>query len=216
MASKDKNSTSQDKILYQIKRLGPRTARDLAALLEVTTMGIRQHLAQLETEGLVEALPEEARGRGRPARRWKLTHAGHQRFPDAHAQVTHDIIVSVRELLGEHAMEKVIERRTEETLAHYRSEMAAASTLEEKVGKLCELRSQEGYMAECRAHDDSSWLLIEHHCPICIAARACQGFCSSELDVFAALFEGVAQVTREDHLLHGGRRCTYRIAPQGA
>lgn len=206
-------ATSQDKILYQIKRLGPRTASELARLLGVTTMGIRQHLAQLERDSLVAALPGEAHGRGRPVRRWKLTGSGHGRFPDAHAQVTHDIIVSVRELLGEPAMDRIIEQRTADTLAHYRAEMRDAGTVQQKVEKLCELRSLEGYMAECMAAEGDDWLIIEHHCPICIAARACQGFCRSELDVFRLLFDGVARVEREDHLLHGARRCTYRISP---
>lgn len=212
MSAQEPNGTSQDKILYQIKRLGPQTAKDLGNLLNVTTMGIRQHLAQLDREGLVEAMPEESRGRGRPVRRWKLTALGHQRFPDAHAQVTRDIIVTVRDQLGEAAMDKVIEQRTRETLAHYRAEMAAATSVAQKVDKLCELRSREGYMAEVQP-DGDGWLFIEHHCPICIAASACQGFCRSELEVFQQVFDHTASVVREDHLLHGARRCTYRITP---
>jgi predicted ArsR family transcriptional regulator len=57
-------------------------------------------------------------------------------------------------------------------------------------------------------------LLIENHCPICAAARACQNFCRAELEVFRqALGEG-AEVTREEHLLLGARRCAYRITPR--
>lgn len=202
---------NQDKILYQIKRLGPRTARELGLALGVTTMGIRQHLVQLEAEGLVCPTPEESRGRGRPVRRWKLTTLGHGRFPDAHAQVTSDIIASVKSLLGDGAMDTIIDHRTRETLANYRATMDEMPDVADKVATLCELRSAEGYMAEYREMDEGHWLLIEHHCPICIAATACQGFCRSELDVFQALFDGVAHVEREDHLLHGARRCTYRI-----
>ena len=44
---------SQDKILYQLKRLGPLTAKLVGKELGMTTMGARQHLAQLESEGLV-------------------------------------------------------------------------------------------------------------------------------------------------------------------
>lgn len=205
---------SQDKILYQIKRLGPQTARELGEQLNVTTMGIRQHLAQLEKEALVEATPEESTGRGRPVRRWKLTRQGHGRFPDAHAQVTSELILAVRDLLGEPALDKVIEQRTRDTLSHYAEAMAGAGTLEAKVETLCNLRVREGYMAEVRRVDATTWLLIEHHCPICIAARSCQGFCRSELEVFQRLLDGMATVRREDHLLEGARRCTYRISGQ--
>lgn len=213
-------ASSQDKILYQIKRLGPRTARELSEYLGVTTMGIRQHLAQLEAQSLVEPLAplsdsphQVSRGRGRPVRRWKLTGRGHGRFPDAHAQVTWELITSVRDLLGEAALDTLIEQRRKETLAQYLAEITRGMALATRLEKLAELRSQEGYMAEVQSLDDGSFLLLEHHCPICLAARACQGFCASELSVFEAVFDDIATVTRESHLLAGARRCTYRITP---
>jgi predicted ArsR family transcriptional regulator len=204
--------TSQDRILYQIKRLGPQTARALAESIGMTTMGIRQHLKQLESDGLVSAMPEEHRPRGRPVHRWKLTAGGHNRFPDGHGQITSELIASVKEICGEKTLDTIIARRTRDTLQHYRQKMGAASNLEDRIGILCRLRSEEGYMAEYESTTDG-FLLKEHHCPICIAAESCQGFCRSELEVFQSLFTGAATVAREDHLLAGARRCTYRIRP---
>jgi predicted ArsR family transcriptional regulator len=54
-------------------------------------------------------------------------------------------------------------------------------------------------------------LLIEDHCPICAAAETCQGFCRSELAIFQKTLGEDVEITREEHLLSGGRRCTYRI-----
>ncbi len=206
------SSTSQDKILYQIKRLGPQSVKSLAETLDVTTMGVRQHIAQLAADGLIEALPEEPQPRGRPAKPWKLTEKGHQRFPDAHAQVTVDLILSVRELLGESAMDKIIEKRTGETFELYRRELEKHRTLAGKISQLARLRTNEGYMAEV-LEQEGEFILSEHHCPICVAAKSCQGFCRSELDVFQKLFDGSAIVVREDHILNGARRCSYRITP---
>lgn len=206
------SSTSQDKILYQIKRLGPQSVKSLAETLDVTTMGVRQHIAQLAADGLIEALPEEPQPRGRPVKPWKLTEKGHQRFPDAHAQVTVDLILSVRELLGESAMDKIIEKRTRETLELYRRELEKHRTLAGKISQLARLRTNEGYMAEV-LEQEGEFILSEHHCPICVAAKSCQGFCRSELDVFQKLFDGSAIVAREDHILNGARRCSYRITP---
>ena len=59
-----------------------------------------------------------------------------------------------------------------------------------------------------------AFLLAENHCPICIAARACQGFCRSELEVFKAALGPEATVERTDHIIAGARRCAYRIAPR--
>lgn len=206
------NASSQDKILYQIKRRGPQSVKSLAEILDVTTMGVRQHLTQLQSAGLIESLPEQPQPRGRPLKSWKLTQKGHERFPDAHAQITTDLILSVRELLGESAMDKIIEKRTADTFEQYSASLDKHNTLSGKVSALARLRTDEGYMAEV-IEDDGQYLLLEHHCPICIAAKSCQGFCRSELEVFQKLFEKIASVTREDHLLDTARRCSYRIIP---
>jgi predicted ArsR family transcriptional regulator len=66
-------------------------------------------------------------------------------------------------------------------------------------------------MAEWQREKDGSFTFVENHCPICAAAKACQGLCRSELEVFQrALGEG-AHVERTSHILTGARRCAYRI-----
>ena len=42
-------------------------------------------------------------------------------------------------------------------------------------------------MADMSQEEDGSWLWWESHCPICSAARACQGLCRSELALFRRL-----------------------------
>jgi len=54
-------------------------------------------------------------------------------------------------------------------------------------------------------------LLVEHHCPICTAASACAGLCSSELDLFRDVMGPAVRVERTQHLLAGDRRCAYRM-----
>jgi predicted ArsR family transcriptional regulator len=81
-----------------------------------------------------------------------------------------------------------------------------------RVRALGERRTAEGYLAEVIS-DADDLLLIEHHCPICSAATACQGLCRSELEVFQAALGPSVTVTREQHVLSGDARCTYRISP---
>jgi len=81
------------------------------------------------------------------------------------------------------------------------------------VKALAALRDREGYMTEVKAAPGGGFLLIENHCPICTAAKTCQGICQSEGQVFQSLMGTGAQVTREEHLLSGDRRCVYSIRP---
>jgi predicted ArsR family transcriptional regulator len=70
-------------------------------------------------------------------------------------------------------------------------------------------------MAEARA-EGGGYVLVENHCPICVAARACQGFCRTELDTFRAVLGPDASVERTEHIVQGDRRCAYRVSPQRA
>lgn len=59
---------------------------------------------------------------------------------------------------------------------------------------------------------EGSWLIIENHCPICSAARMCQGFCRAELELFQTVLN--ASVERVEYLLTDSRRCVYRVIQQ--
>ncbi len=71
----------------------------------------------------------------------------------------------------------------------------------------------EGYLAEAIPQGRSSVLLVEHHCPVCEAASACQGLCASELALFQRVLGDDVEVERVSHLLSGDQRCAYRITP---
>jgi len=207
---------SQDRIMHRLKTRGPQSVKILSKQLDMTTMGVRQHLAELESKGLVGQTQEERQTRGRPVHLWKLSAAGHGRFPDMHSQTTIELIDVIRSTLGEQSLNQLIEQRSEEIEAQYREQLGATEPdLQLQIERLAQLRSDEGYMAEVRLLPDG-FMLIENHCPICTAATSCQQFCETELDLFQRLFEDKAIVTRTDHLLAGARRCAYKITAIGA
>lgn len=205
---------ARDRLLFLLKSLGTATAATLAARLGVSVQAAREQLAALLRDGLV-AFEDEAGGRGRPKRRWRLTEAADGRFPDTHAALAVELIAAVRSELGEAALDRLIARREADTAGQYKTALAACRRLDLKLAKLAELRSAEGYMAEVsKAADGRGYLLIENHCPICAAARACQGFCRAELAAFQDALGDKVEVTRVEHILAGARRCAYRIAPR--
>ena len=198
-------------ILDRIKLAGPQTAGLLAEYIGITTMGIRQHLTRLESAGLVynRSLPNSG-GKGRPTSQWALTESGHQRFGDRHDNLSNELINNVRELFGEEGIQRLIEKRTTESVRSYSKALKNVKSLEKKVARLRDLRSSEGYMAHYEKAG-TGFHLIENHCPICSVAKACQGFCKSELDTFQeALGPGVS-VERVEHITAGAHRCVYRI-----
>jgi predicted ArsR family transcriptional regulator len=200
-----------DRLLHALKAAGAQTAATLAGRLGITAVAVRQHLEELGAQGLV-AHEDRREGVGRPKRYWSLTEAGHARFPDNHAGLTVELLEAVSSLFGARGLGRLIAHREAATLASYRQRLASARTLADKIKALARLRTEEGYMAEWRRDADGSFMLIENHCPICIAARTCQGLCHSELGIFAAVLGEGASVSRVEHVLAGARRCAYRVA----
>ena len=209
-------TAAKRRVLETLKRLGPTPAVALARHLGLTDVAVRQHLAALEGQGLVRPAPPVAgdapRGRGRPSAVWALTELADQLFPDRHAELTVGLISATRRALGAKGLEKVVAERGADQLRVYRKTLPPRSaSLKKRVEALAKQRSAEGYMAEVR-RERGGFLLVEHHCPICDAARTCQGLCASELEVFRKYLGSDVSIERVDHLLSDGDRCAYRIA----
>jgi predicted ArsR family transcriptional regulator len=200
------------RIVERLKRVESATAGDLAAEFGLTDTALRQHLDALEGAGLVTRSAAEPTGRGRPPVRWQLTAAAAADFPDRHGELTVDLIASIRSALGPRALGRVLEARADQQAKAYAASLAATRTIADRVAKLAELRSDEGYLAEARS-EGSTMTLIEHHCPIRDAAAVCDGLCASELDVFQRALGPQVTVTRTQHVLAGDRRCAYEITP---
>lgn len=202
-------NNSREQILYLLKTRGPQSAQFIAAELGISPVGARQHLKQLAGDGLLERF-DRAEKVGRPSSYWQLTEKAQGRFPDRHGDLTLGLIDNVRQVFGEEGLDALIAARKRESLADYRRALAGCANLDERVARLAQQRSREGYMAEVVREAAERWLLVENHCPICAAARSCRGFCRSELAIFRQCLEG-ARVERCEYLLEGARRCAYRI-----
>ncbi len=200
-----------ERIMLALKMRGAQTAAAIGDHLGTTGEAVRQQLVRLAEEGLVSS-HSVSQGVGRPSLFWDLTEAGNKRFPDTHADLTVQLLHSVRTILGDDALDTLIAHRETETRRQYQTRLKDLS-LDERVKELADIRSAEGYMADAEKREDGSWLLIENHCSICAAADACQGFCRSELQVFRAVLGPDVSVNRTEHILAGARRCAYVIAP---
>lgn len=206
------NLPDNEQAVWILKTKGPLPLQALADALGVTTEGARFQLHKLAAEGLVQAATA-VKGRGRPQQIWSLTEKGQSRFPDAHADLTIRLINSIRETLGEAALDAVILTQQHNSVRKYSNELKQYPGLKDKVAALAEIRNHEGYMAEC-IEDEQGLLLVENHCPVCAAAKACQGFCKAELEAFQTVFGNDVQIDRIDHIVTGARRCAYRITPR--
>jgi predicted ArsR family transcriptional regulator len=201
-------SPSKRRIVDVLKRRSS-TGPELAERFGLTREAVRQHLVELADNGLVRSTPRPTGGAGRPPVEWSLTELAVDLFPDRHADLTVSLIDSIRRVLGDDGLDAVVAARTAQQRSDYADRLVGA---DDRLAGLAEIRSEEGYLAEVvEAGDGRGRLLIEHHCPICDAATACQGLCRAELELFQDVLGTEVTVTREQHLVSGDERCVYRI-----
>ena len=215
MSIKDRNPgdlKTRRAIIRILKTQGPLDSAQIANQLELTAMAVRQHLYALQSEGHVEA-EERPVPIGRPAKHWRLTRDADQFFPEAYAELNVSLIDALRDTFGDDGVEQVLVSRCARQRKEYAKRIRPADSLEKKLKELARVRTEEGYMAEVKRHKNGSFLLVENHCPICAAANACLGFCSTELDLFRAILGPAVKIEREEHIVSGDRRCAYRVWP---
>lgn len=203
-------SGAKRRIIERLKRAESTTAPELAAEFGLTDTAIRQHLEALEVAELVERVSATSSGRGRPPVHWRLAPSASSLFADRHGDLSVELINSIRSALGEEALDQVVRARAARQLVAYRSALKGSASVADRVQRIAQLRTAEGYLAEAVESDDAI-TLVEHHCPIREAADTCAGLCSAELDLFQRALGTDVIVAREQHLLEGGQRCAYRV-----
>lgn len=202
------NSTPERMLVF-LKMRGPQPASVLSKAFEITNEGARLHLKKLMDDGLVLA-EKVSKGVGRPTVLYGLSEKGLERFPDTHAELTVQLLTSIKNILGQEALDQLVEAREKATSSRYEEALKDVDDVEEKLNRLVQIRSEEGYMAEWEK-DEEGYLFVENHCPICAAATECQGFCRAELHTFRMALGENVKIDRTDHIVGGARRCSYKV-----
>ena len=200
-------SETRMRILQLLKMRAGMTVSQLTDALSISQMGIRQHLAILESEDLVEYHREKQK-RGRPLHIYRLTDQANSLFPTTYANFAVGLMHEVAKFNGPGFINKVFQERMKSQLQAYQQRLQGKD-LPERVIELTRIRDEEGYMACCE-EDGDDYVLIEHNCPISVIAEEYPYVCEIELGLFRQSLG--TKVVREEHLMQGSHRCCYRIA----
>ncbi len=199
-------SDTRTRILQLLKMRAHMSISQLTDALHISSMGIRQHLAILEDEGLVE-YEREKQGRGRPYHLYKLTAEANNLFPTTYANFAVELMHEVAKFNGPRFINKVFRSRMQSQIHSYRQRLQG-KPLPERIKELAIIRDEEGYMARAD-EDNTDYLLTEHNCPIAAIAEEYPHVCEIELALFRQALG--TKVYRREHLMQGGHKCCYRI-----
>ncbi|MBI3856492.1 MAG: ArsR family transcriptional regulator [Planctomycetes bacterium] len=187
-------------ILDLLKIHGPTNVPRLAKLRGVNLNAVRQQLAMLQREGLVEVRVEKRRV-GRPTQLFALTDKADALFPQAYGPLALTLLRQLRDVDGDRKIDQLFDRRTRSLIAAYRKRLAGKS-LGDKWQELARIRAEEGYMACVEGKG-----LTEHHCPIAAIAKEFPQVCRFEKKLFEAVLG--TPLSRTEHLASGDRACVY-------
>lgn len=203
---KEQGATRQN-ILHHLRRHGRMTAIELSKSLEIGAVGVRQHLALLERDGLVEVAGLR-RSVGRPSHLYQLTPEAERYFPKSYDTFAVEVLEIVSDIYGEEAINQVFSERTKRIKRRYFPRMEGKSRAE-RVAELAEILVEMGHMCEYTCDQDGSFVLVGHNCPLDCIARCYPQCCTYEQELYQALL-GVP-IRRESYIAGGDRACRYTI-----
>ena len=196
-------------ILDYLQREGRGTVRELAAFLGITLVGVRQHLAVLQRDGLVQARQEPGRV-GRPALIYALTPKGEALYPKTYDTLANMLMEEIRAIAGAEALQRVL-RRISQRMAEQRMDRVEGKSLAERVDETAQIMREMGCIAECERQGEEFYLSM-YQCPYPNVARRNSGVCALEVDFVRRLTGADARLVAS--VLRGDRACILRIRPR--
>ena len=193
-------------IINRLKRTQGLPVRELAALLDMSYMGIKQHCIELHKEGYLETW-RHPKPLGRPEMLYRLTDRAQELFPQTSNQFTIDLLHAAQKLYGTAAAEKLLFSVFQRKAVDYTAKVKG-ETIAEKARKLARLRDHEGCMAEFVS--TGGMRIVEFHSPIMDLFRAFPIVARLEADLFQRVLQTV--VTREEQLTSGPYQCVFHIS----
>jgi predicted ArsR family transcriptional regulator len=204
---------TRDRVARSILESGPSTAAALAERLGLTPAAVRRHLDSLLAAGHLEAREAAVRGprgRGRPARVFGLTDAGHAAMTTAYDDLAASALRFLAEVAGPEAVERFARERVADLERRYLPVVEAAGDgLADRTAALAGALTSEGYAASTRP-GPAGVQLCQGHCPVQHVAAEFPQLCDAETEVFSRLLG--ARVQRLATLAHGEHVCTTHVS----
>ena len=202
---------TRQRVAQLILELGPSTASALSDRLGLTPAAIRKHVDAMLADGTLvsrEAPVRGPRGRGRPARLFALSDAGHASTgPSAYDAVAVEALRFLRETAGEQAVEEFARKRMSEWEARY-TDRITTLPLADRPAALAEALCADGYAAT--VHDGGCGVQVcQHHCPVQHVAAEFPALCEAETEAIGRLVG--RHVQRLATIAHGDGVCTTHI-----
>ena len=198
--------STREKILQTLLKYPRSSINELAQSVDINAISVRHHLTNLQAEGLVNA-EEERHGVGRPRLVYSLTETGVEQFPTGYLNFTNRLLENLKTTLSADDIEMIFSKIAKGIAADHASDLTFMP-IEEKLERIKEILSAEGYSIEWRKNDEQ-YLIDEISCPYYHIGRKHPEICLIDKMIIANLLS--LPVKQINCLLSGDSRCTFLI-----
>lgn len=208
---------TRDAVARLILERGPQTAAALGQELGISAAAVRRHLEALVDEGLlVDCAPRRSphRGRGRPARAYKLTDTGRAAFPHAYDDLATTALRYLSDTGGDAAVTAFAAHRAA-VLEKAIAPSVAGTTPAERARSLAKALTAQGYAASTEdaaapgVTGAAGVQVCQHHCPVAHVAAEFPELCEAETRAIERVLGTYVQ--RLATIAHGDGVCTTHV-----
>jgi predicted ArsR family transcriptional regulator len=193
---------------------GPITAGEIGERLGISAAGVRRHLDALLDAGDAQSSAAAAwqhSGRGRPAKRYRLTAAGRAKLGHTYDDLAVAAMRQLREIGGDDAVRTFARRRIDTILAGVTN---GPDGVESTADRVAAALTKAGYATTVTsvtpvAGPIHGIQLCQHHCPVSHVAEEFPELCETEREAFAEILG--THVQRLATIVNGDCACTTHV-----
>ena len=193
---------------FLLKTKSGLTVDELSRGLKITRNAVRQHLAALESDGLIALGPTRPSG-GRPQQLYALTEKGKEVFPRHYSWFAQLVMEAIKR---EHGAEGLRDRLGEigaGVAEQLRNQSPGLGTREQKVEKLAAAMDQLGYNARTVASADKAPVIEADNCVFHELAMKNPEICHFDLAMMGGFTD--SKVDHQECMARGGNVCRFRF-----
>ncbi len=192
---------------------GSITAAEIGRRLGISAAGVRRHLEALVDDGDAEANPAAAWqqvGRGRPAKRYRLTPAGRAKLEHTYDDLASAAMRQLREIGGDEAVRTFARRRIDSILSGVPA-VDADEDVEDAAEQVADALSQAGYATTTTKVGGplQGIQICQHHCPVSHVAEEFPELCEAEQQAISEVLG--THVQRLASIVNGDCACTTHV-----
>ncbi|MEW6110456.1 MAG: metalloregulator ArsR/SmtB family transcription factor [Nitrospirota bacterium] len=202
----DDNPTRKN-IIILLKKSGGMSIEELSRNINITPMGIRQHLMSLEKKGIV-TYHAKKHGIGRPGFIYKLTEEADELFPKSYDSFAIDVLRDIEKYDGKEKIDKIFRWRRDRLFKLKKKALSGSEDFDGILNALKGILESEGHFVEINKHN-GSYHLMQYNCPISKIALEFKAACKHELQMYKDLLGRDVKRTRTQS--EGNSSCLYII-----